>query len=209
MAPPAALAVSQPPWWPHPCGTAIVPAIDLVGDPRLGLDLAVRGGDPDAVAVADPGRVGVGGVEPGAVDPVAGHQLLGVVHPRVVGAELAQADQPQREALVAVARPRRSGRPRRRSRAGRGGRACRRGGSCPPGRRARARRRGRSPCGASASLPRLRPPRRRPKRSPSGPSRSSRSISRRGAELDPGPAEPAGREHALGDDPDPLRDRPR
>ena len=210
FAPPAALAVSQPASWPQPCGTATVPADHLVGDQRLDLDLAVGGRDPDPVAVSDPGRRGVGGIEPGPMDPIARHQLRPSCASRSCGSGARAA----RSSAVGSARPARdrsgrSVRPRPRSRRGRDGPDRRRGGSCRRARPARGARRGRSRAATRASRFRLRPPRRRPKRSPSGPTRRSRSTSRRGDSFRPAATEPASGEHARGDDARSARRCPR
>ena len=104
FAPPAAFATCQPPLVTPAVGHGDRPGDHLVGEQRDRLDLTVRGADPDPLAVADPEPARVVGMDAGAMDAVAGHQLRRVVHPGVVGAQLAQADHPQRE-LAARARP--------------------------------------------------------------------------------------------------------
>ena len=101
FAPPAALASCQPPRWPQPCGSATVPGRHLVGDLDRHLDRA-RAATRSAPRSpsASPCARGVVGMHPQRVRAPAAHQQRRVVHPRVVRAQLAQADQPQREVGV-------------------------------------------------------------------------------------------------------------
>ncbi len=118
---PASLATRQPPLplWPQPCGTATTPCLTSVGQHRRELDLAMGGGDPHAVALGDAERLGIGRVDPRRLRAAATVEQRRVVHPRVLRAQLAHADQPQREAGVRR-RARRAARSPRRSRAHRG-----------------------------------------------------------------------------------------
>ena len=129
-----------------------------------------------------PSRGGVLGMDPGGVLAAAAHQQRRVVHPGVVRAQLAQADQAQREVGVVRRCGRRGARPRRRSRARRGGRGGRGGAPSCASPRPRGARRARSRAGSRRSFLTLSPPRRSPKRSPLGPVRSSRSTSRSGVD---------------------------
>ncbi len=102
------------------------------------------------------------------------------MHPRVVRAQLAQADQPQGEVrVVPVRAPPASSRPREPP-ARQAARACRRAGSScaarPPGSSSPST----MPCGLRRSSVTLRRPRRSPNQSPPGPARRIRSTSRSG-----------------------------
>ena len=65
FAPPAAAATRQPPAWPQPCGTATVPRLTSSVTASVELDRPVRGADPAALAVGEPERLGVVGVDRG------------------------------------------------------------------------------------------------------------------------------------------------
>ena len=115
FAPPASLASFQPPRWPQPCGSATVPARHLVRDhrpaPRTAPDSDVM--RAMSAVVERRRRAASSGWMRSACVAAAAHQQRRVVHPGVVRAQLAQADQAQRE----VAARRRSRTPAARPRA--------------------------------------------------------------------------------------------
>ena len=99
-------ASRQPPLWPQPCGSATAPGSHLVGHLHRQVDRR-----PTSTRSA-PRRRPRARARPrrrdarARVRAAAAHQQRRVVHPRVVGAQLAQPDQPQRERRVVAARRR-------------------------------------------------------------------------------------------------------
>ena len=177
------LASRQPPRWPQPCGSATVPGVISSVTLTRHVDRAGLRLEPRLAAVLETVRRGVVGMDAQRMLAAAAHQQRRVVHPRVVGAQLAQADQPQREArVVAVGRrqPRELGRDRRRrephalvavAQLARAARRWRRGRPSTMPVRVLV-----------AQLAQASPPRRRPKQVALGPVRSSRSSSCCGVE---------------------------
>ena len=111
LTPPASLASCQPPRWPQPCGSATVPGVisSVTFTGTSTAPLARRAGTTCRRPRA--GGRGVLGVDAQRVRAAAAHQQRRVVHPRVVRAQLAQADQPQRESPGRGRSPRPAGRP--------------------------------------------------------------------------------------------------
>ena len=75
---------------------------DLVGHANRHLDLAALGHEPHDSFVVKAQPLSVRGIDPQRLLAPAAHQDRRVVHPRVVGSKLAQADQQQREVRVAA-----------------------------------------------------------------------------------------------------------
>ena len=158
-------------------------------------ELARGRADPRVAALGEAEALGVVGVDLDRAAVLALDQRRQVVHPRVVRAQLAAADQDH----LAVDRGAELGLQagdvgddRRRARAR----------SCPDGVRSTSGRRGRIgpmsiPCGFASSFASVRPSGSAPKPSPNGPTRSMKSISRSGPRRSPSAADDLGRVAAL------------
>ena len=94
----------QPPLWPQPCGSATTPGVISSRDACTGTVDRRRSWTRAAPRRRPRARAGgvVGLIR--SAGPRAAHQQRRVVHPRVVGAQLTHADQPQREVGVAAVR---------------------------------------------------------------------------------------------------------
>ena len=92
--------------WPQPCGIDTTPVADRVGHLDRRLDRAGLGREPRALPVDQAEPVGVGGVHVHGAAVLALHERPQVVHPGVVRAQLAAAD--QHEVAVAASLERRA-----------------------------------------------------------------------------------------------------
>ncbi len=191
----AGVAVGQRP------AAAMAPAVrqrdragrHLVGHEHRHADAPARDSSVARLAVLEPAGRGVVGMHAQRLHPAAAHQQRRVVHPGVVRAQLAQADQQQREVRVVLRRPA-GGRARRAISAGASCRRLRGVRSFAPSTPVATCSASTTPCGCLRQRAQ-REARRGAGRTgrPRGPVRSSRSISVRGRSRRPGLRQPAQR----------------
>ena len=150
--PPASFASRQPPRCPQPCGSATVPGV-ISSVTSTGTST-----EPDSevsarnVAIPEAGRRGVVGMDPQRLRAPAAHQQGRVVHPGVVRAQLAQADQPQRKVRRRAVRRTPAGRSRRARPRRRRARDCRSGARGSPSTPVAMWSSSTTPCGERATF---------------------------------------------------------